>query len=224
MIGLTRLIVFTCLISVNSIIARKSIITIARKRRILGARYINHQSRSIITILSANILVKIVHGRRIASVNDLITWSVHIIAFIWIGITICSSLNRGWTIPLVQSCLIKQLVRVLIHAWSNTQISADIRRENAIEKSIGSWVWRIHYHCLQKGAILGSRRLVANVNIYHWVVGVARKLVWKYKRLILSIHTIVLVVSFEFIETCIIISISKAWCNIWTWRIWASVS
>ena len=116
------------------------------------------------------------------------------------------------------------MVRVLINAWSNTQISADVRREWALEKSIGSWVWRIHYHCLQKGTILGTRRLVANVNIYHWVVGVARKLVWKYKWLILSIHTIVLVISFELIEICIIISISKAWCNIWTRRIWARIS
>ena len=104
------LICLTCLIGwicINCIIARKSIIASAREGRVISARRINRQTWSIVTIVSANILVKIGHSRWIASVNYLVAWSVHIIAFVWIGVPVGAGLNCSWAVPIVQGCRAK---------------------------------------------------------------------------------------------------------------------
>ena len=73
------------------------------------------------------------------------------------------------------------------------QIGVYVRFERAVVRPVASSVWLVHGRCLQEGAVLGGRRLVANVNIDHWVVVVGWRLVGKYKWLIVPVHAIALV-------------------------------
>ena len=116
------------------------------------------------------------------------------------------------------------MVGPYIGVWCDKQIGVYVRCERAVIRPIASSVWLVHGRCLQEGAVLGGRRLVANVNIDHWVVVVGWRLVGKYKWLIIPVHAIALVISFELLKHRIWTSISKAWGDVWTWGVWAAVS